>query len=246
MADAERAMAEVGKKARVLPSIKPERDEVASYRRSARAEPPRPSSFNGLMAVVILVMGLMMAVGGVALYEVQQKLDHANRLLEQGQANVSDLESRVVSTGTDVSKTLRDLKGQVQTNFTEIDKLWAVAYRQNKPEIQQNAQAIERLQLDLEGKLAAIDSAVKSINQQTAASLQKMQAVRDGQMNDSEELITQLALLRTQVQEQATVMEAVRRQTRGMDARMQEVRADIEAINGFRASFNERLLNLER
>lgn len=228
-------MADQGRKGSGIPSIKPERDEVASFRRSARSEAPRPSNWSGILGVVILLMGAMMVAGGIALYEVQQKLDHANRLLAQGQADHSDLESRLAATGTDVSKTLGDLDERVETNFSEIDKLWAVAFRQNKPEIQQNAQAIEKLQLDLEGQLALINGAVKTINEQS-----------DGLVDDSEELLIQLALLRSQVQEQATLMEAIRRQANSLDARMQDVQKDIEAINGFRASFNERLLQLEQ
>lgn len=228
-------MADQGRKGSGIPSIKPERDEVASFRRSARSEAPRPSNWSGVLGVVILLMGAMMVAGGIALYEVQQKLDHANRLLAQGQADHSDLESRLAATGTDVSKTLGGLDARVKTNFSEIDKLWAVAFRQNKPEIQQNAQAIEKLQLDLEGQLALINGAVKTINEQS-----------DGLVDDSEELLIQLALLRSQVQEQATLMEAIRRQANSLDARMQDVQKDIDAINGFRASFNERLLQLEQ
>ena len=112
-----------------IPSIKPAQDEVASYRRSGRFEAPKQSNFNGLLVFVIVLMAIMMGIGGYTLYEVQQRLASSNELLEQGQENTRQLESRLAATGTDVSKTLLDLKAQVNTNFTEIDKLWAVSHR---------------------------------------------------------------------------------------------------------------------
>lgn len=105
-----------------IPSIKPAQDEVASYRRSGRSEAPKQSNFNGLLVFVIVLMAIMMGIGGYTLFEVQEKLERSNQLLEQGQENTRQLDSRLAATGTDVSKTLRDLKAQMNTNFTEIDK----------------------------------------------------------------------------------------------------------------------------
>ena len=70
------------------------------------------------------------------LYEVQQNLAISNQLLNQGQNNIRDLNNRISETGTDVLKTTQDLSDQVKLNFSEIDKLWKIAHRQNKPDIQ--------------------------------------------------------------------------------------------------------------
>jgi len=132
-----------------IPSIKPEQDEVASYRSSGRSAAPKQSNFNGLLVFVIVLMAIMMGFGGYTLFEVQKKLDQSNELLAQGQENIRELDSRLAATGTDVSKTLQDLKEQVSTNFSEIDKLWAVSYRQNRPDIQKNVRAIAALEGNL-------------------------------------------------------------------------------------------------
>ena len=119
-----------------IPSIKPDQVDVASYRRNARVDPPKQSNFNGFLVFVIALMAIIMGVGGFALYEVQQSLALSNKLLDQGQNNIRDLDTRLSETGTDVLKTTQDLSDQVKLNFTEIDKLWKVAHRQNKPDIQ--------------------------------------------------------------------------------------------------------------
>ena len=68
-------------------------------------------------------MAIIMGVGGFVLYEVQQNLALSNQLLDQGQNNIRDLDTRLSETGTDVLKTTQDLSDQVKLNFTEIDKL---------------------------------------------------------------------------------------------------------------------------
>ena len=84
-----------------IPAIKPARDEIATRVRSGRAEAPRQSNFNGLLVFVIILMAVIMGVGGYTIYEVQQKLNQANVLLEKGQENISALEARLAATGTD-------------------------------------------------------------------------------------------------------------------------------------------------
>jgi len=80
-------------------------------------------------------MVIVMGFGGYVLYEVQKKLVEANELLSKSQDSILELEGRLAATGTDVSKTLQEMQGQAETNVGEIDKLWAVAYRQNRPKI---------------------------------------------------------------------------------------------------------------
>ena len=96
-----------------IPSIKPDQDEVASYRSSGRSSAPKQSNFNGLLVFVILLMAIIMGIGGYTLFEVQNKLDRSNQLLAQGQKNIAELDSQLAATGTDVSKTLQDLKAHV-------------------------------------------------------------------------------------------------------------------------------------
>ena len=218
---------------------------MARYRRSARSEPPRQTNWGGLMAFTIVVMAAALAAGGYSLYRLHLQLERNEAVLARMEASNKDLEARLAATGTDTSKAFRDVDGRVQQNYSEIDKLWAVAYRQNKPEIQQNAQAIEKLELQMQGRLVAMDGTVQALNGQLA-SLQEQQALREAVLQDPEEVITQLSLLQDQAREQAVALEALQRQGNSLRKTMKEVQADIVAINGFRANFNERLLDLER
>ena len=228
-----------------IPSIKPEQDEVASYRSSGRSAAPKQSNFNGLLVFVIVLMAIMMGFGGYTLFEVQKKLDQSNELLAQGQENIRELDSRLAATGTDVSKTLQDLKEQVSTNFSEIDKLWAVSYRQNRPDIQKNVRAIATLEDNLGKKVETMDQSVKQMSSQYQTTLNEISNLREGLLRDNEELITEIALLRGQVQDQAVAQEAIRRNISSLTQQVKETEEAIAAIDRHRLQLTQKLAQLQ-
>jgi uncharacterized protein HemX len=228
-----------------IPSITPAQDEVASFRRSGRSDSPKQSNFNGLLVFVIVLMAIMMGIGGYTLYEVQERLERSNKLLEQGQENTRQLDSRLAATGTDVSKTLLDLQAQVNTNFTEIDKLWSVSHRQNKPDIQKNVRAIAGLKGDLGVKITSMTLSVNKMSSQYQGMLEKLSGFEEGLLQDNEELITEIALLRGQVQDQAVVQGATKRNLSSVDLQIKEMQDAINSIDAHRKQIAQKLNELE-
>ena len=224
-----------------IPSIKPDQDEVASYRSSARSAAPRQSNFNGLLVFVIVLMAIIMGIGGYTLFEVQNKLDRSNQLLAQGQENIAELDSRLAATGTDVSKTLQDLKAQLSTNFSEIDKLWAVSYRQNKPDIQKNVRSIASLKDNLAQRVTSMSGSVRQMTTQYQAILDELSGLREGLLQDNEELITEIALLRGQVQDQAVAQEASRRNLNSLTKQLNDITEAIDSIDQHRRQLAQKL-----
>ena len=224
-----------------IPSIKPDQDEVASYRSSARSAAPRQSNFNGLLVFVIFLMAIIMGIGGYTLFEVQNKLVRSNQLLAQGQENIAELDSRLAATGTDVSKTLQDLKAQLSTNFSEIDKLWAVSYRQNKPDIQKNVRSIASLKDDLGQRVTSMSGSLQQMTTQYQAILDELSGLREGLLQDNEELITEIALLRGQVQDQAVAQEASRRNLNSLTKQLNDITEAIDSIDQHRRQLAQKL-----
>jgi chromosome segregation ATPase len=219
----------------LIPSIAPAKDEVASYRRSGRAEAPKQSNFNGLLVFALVIMAIMMGIGGFALYEVQKKLDQSNQLLAQGQKSIRDLDDRLAATGTDVSKTLQVMKAQQTTNVTEIDKLWGVAFRSNRPRIEGMEVTIKSLlEMDkrLDTKASTVTQRFDTFSQQT----------RD----DSEDLATRVALVRGQVQDQSVLLEANRRSVLALQSQMKDTREAISVIDRYRQQVNQSLVDINR
>ncbi|SVA83344.1 uncharacterized protein METZ01_LOCUS136198 [marine metagenome] len=224
-----------------IPSIKPDQDEVASYRSSARSAAPRQSNFNGLLVFVIVLMAIIMGIGGYTLFEVRNKLDSSNELLAQGREKIAELDSRLAATGTDVSKTLQDLKAQLSTNFSEIDKLWAVSYRQNKPDIQKNVRSIASLKDDLGQRVTSMSGSLQQMTTQYQAILDELSGLREGLLQDNEELITEITLLRGQVQDQAVAQEASRRNLNSLTKQLNDITEAIDSIDQHRRQLAQKL-----
>ena len=224
-----------------IPSIKPDQDEVASYRSSARSAAPKQSNFNGLLVFVIVLMAIIMGIGGYTLFEVQNKLDRSNKLLAQGQENIAELDSQLAATGTDVSKTLQDIKAQLSTNFSEIDKLWAVSYRQNKPDIQKNVRSIASLKDDLGKRVTSMSGAMQEMTTQYQTIIDELSGLREGLLKDNEELITEITMLRGQVQDQAVAQEASRRNMNSLTNQLNDIDEAIDSIDQHRRQLAQKL-----
>lgn len=228
-----------------LPAIRPAQDEVSSYRRSNRSEAPKQSNFNGILVFVILIMAIMMGVGGFTLYEVQKKLNQSNVLLARGQENLRELDNRLAATGTDVSKTLQIMRGLMDTNVSEIDKLWALSHRQNKPNITKNEAAINKLRADLQSSVRPLTRTVGSVVEKFNNLSTDMTQVKQDLVDDNEEMTTQVSLVKGQVQDQSVQVEGNRREISILVNQMKVVQEAIDVIDQYRRQINQRLRDLQ-
>ena len=186
-----------------------------------------------------------MGVGGYYLYEVQLKLNEANLLLVKGQDNIKALEDRLAATGTDVSKTLQDMQEQTKENFKQIDLLWGHAYRTNKPNITKNTNAIAALRKDLDSEVKPLTKSVNRVKSNFQTLSDEMTLVKQNLQDDSEEITTQVALVRGQVEDQATVVEANRRNATALTKQLVEVQEAIDVIDAYRRQINQRLIEIQ-
>ncbi len=230
----------------LIPSIAPEKDELASRRRNMSA--PRDSNFRGLLVFCLVIMAVVLGIGGYTLYEVQQRLNQSNELLDQANRGVQDLEASLAAAGTDVSKELQTLKEQQATNFSEIDKLWRVAYRENRPNIKQLENSFKDMALTNE-KLSTEIIALRAKVDQSASAFKSlsdtMKQTRENLLAESEELKTSISLLRGQVQDQAVTAEAAKREVGTMNRSVKEIQEAIDAIDRYRQQITQRVLQIE-
>lgn len=231
-----------------MPAIKPAQDEVAMYRRTNRGEAPKQSNFNGLLVFSLVLMAIMMGVGGFTLYEVQLRLDESNTILEQANKNVRDLESRLEATGSDVSKTIQQLKGQQATNISEIDKLWKVAHRENRPKILELEKGIAIVISDskkLEVLNASIMSDVDKVVTGFNTLFDDMTGLQENINAEATAMSSEVSKVRGQVQDQADLVERNRRELSSLDNKVEKIEEDIRIIDKNRQLVNQKLLNLQ-
>lgn len=229
-----------------LPSITPDAEDVSSYRRGSRTEAPKQSNFNGILMFVIVIMVLVMGFGGYVLFQVQNKLDEANAQLVQSGASIDELESRLAATGSDVSKTFETMQVQSNKNVSEIDKLWAVAYRQNRPKIDQVALDLETAITGFKAELDPIAGAVSGVGDQFDALNKEMIGLKQLVTMDTEDRATELALIRQQLQDQTDTLETLRRELGVVKKQLSEAKEDIRSNLEYRARHNGEVLEMKK
>ncbi|MDK1022903.1 MAG: hypothetical protein QGD92_01565 [Gammaproteobacteria bacterium] len=234
-----------------LHSIVPAKDEVASYKRiqgrGGRADAPRQNNFNGMLVFVIVLMAIVMGIGGYAVYEVQKKLERANILLAKGQENVIELEKRLNATGTDVSKTLMSINGQLEANQHEIRKLWDVSNKRNKKWIQDNQSTISKNKTNIQqagNNVSELTRQLGSVVSGFERMSKEVKAVQQGLLDDNNELITQIILVRGQIQDQVVEIKGVNRQLTSLTGKQKSIQEAIEAIDEHRRLLNRQLSDL--
>ena len=221
-----------------IPVIAPEKDELDSRRRTLAA--PRQSNFRGLLVFSLVLMAVVLGIGGYTLYEVQQRLDRSNELLDQANKGVRDLDARLAATGTDVSKELQTLKEQQATNFSEIDKLWRVAYRENRPAIKK----LEQTATSLETASTKLGKDMTSVKAEVKTSTAAISKARTDLLADNEELRTALSMLRGQIQDQSVQTEAQKRSIATMIKQIEDIEEAINAIDRYRQQVNQQIIEL--
>jgi chromosome segregation ATPase len=236
-----------------IPSLKPAKDEVASYRRSqaknTRRAVPKQGNFNGMLVFVIVLMAIMMGIGGYTLYEVQKKLERSNILLAKGQENVIELERRLNATGTDVSKTLETIGKKIDGNLDEIRKLWDVSNKRNKKWIQDNQAAIKKVSGSIDKTVEGVSSVTQKLNG-IATRFEKlnqdMVKLQRSITDENAEISTQITLVRGQVQDQIVELKGLARQMNLLANREKNTEEAIEAIDEHRRQLNIKISDLQK
>ena len=127
-----------------LPSLAPERDQVAAYR-SSRNEPkgraPAPSGGGGSAFTTVLLILILVALGlGGWWFDMQNKTTQAQ--LSAAEARIQELEDKLSATGEEMGESsvvikarLTDLTERTDELWKQMDKLWASAWRRNQADI---------------------------------------------------------------------------------------------------------------
>ena len=233
----------------LMPSIKPDQDEVAAFQNSRRSEAPKQSNFNGMLVFVIVLMAIIMGVGGFVLYEVQLKLEEANQLLAEGQKADKDLADNIAATGTGVDRTLQVLKGKIDVNESEIRKLWDVSNKRNRRWIKDNEKNVKAVQTRLaEVSLSneQMSSTVSTIQSEFVRLNTDMTEVQQLVQDDSEEMTTQVEIVRGQVQDTAVEVGGNKRLIAALQKKVDKAEDDIAAIDQYRLQVNKQILELRR
>jgi chromosome segregation ATPase len=232
-----------------IPPIVPTRDEVASRQRSRKA--PRgnggknathQSGGAGLLARLFIVVSLVVAAVACAwAWQLQQELDIAESVLTQYEQRISDLEDRLSDTDEGMNQSTAAMAVKVKELYSEVDKLWASAWRRNKAKIE----GLEKSRDDQGGQITTLSETSRQYSRQLqslASDTEKLRAVAA----DLERLVS-VAQSNQQLLER--LGDDVNRA--GLDlARLQQQMGALEewqaSVDGFRKQVNQSLLRLQQ
>jgi len=272
-----------------LPRMVPDRDEIRTRKGSGQeskptgsgsAPKPAPSTPRGssgsLVWVALLVLFAALVGVGLMAYSQNQMLASYEERLQLADDRISSLERSMNETGesvamneTAINAQFRAIKSETDMQMSEIRKLWDVSNKRNREWIEENQQAIGKLQTDLQAQtdqLAALstnldqqsqtmntlasrlDSQQQNASQraETLASVQQQMTALNEDLESidlaslEERLISLTLGQETLQQEQGDMRSSVQ----DMNATVQELDETIQAIDASRLDTNRRLVTL--
>jgi chromosome segregation ATPase len=169
----------VSDKQQPLPSLAPERDQVAAYRSSrsdSKGRAPAPSGGGGSAFTTILLFIVFIAIGlGGWWFDMQNKTFKAQ--IASAEARIQELENRLSATGEELGESsvviktrLSELAERTDELWKQMDKLWASAWRRNQAEIK-----------DLETQLSQQSKTISSLSTAQKNSSESIKSVANKQ-----------------------------------------------------------------
>ena len=237
-----------------IPQMIPERDELDSYRRQ-RIETPEPrkpakparaaatesaagvSSGWRLLAIAGLVFGLVATGAGVALFQQTTVLKSA---LEQSNLRITDLEGRLSSTGDSMNQSSASMQVKLKELGSEVDKLWASAWRKNGERIDGLDAALKKTGGTVEAdrkQIAALAAEQDRLKQQVVASQDLAGAIKT--------LQEQQANLQSALGRLNSTMNSLASTQSAQEARIKDNEQWVQSNIEFRKQVTQRLTRLE-
>lgn len=230
-----------------IPPIIPTRDAVVS-RQTGRKKAPgggkkavRSGGGGGLLARLFIVIGLVVA--GVACawaWQLQQELNNAETVMDSYEARIADLEDRLSDTDEGMNQSAATMAVKVKELYSEVDKLWASAWRKNKAKIA----ALEKSSSAHGSTLSTLTNTDKTYSGQLkslASDVEKLRSVA----GDLERLVASAKSNQTLMER---LGDDVSRATLEVAKLKKQVQAAEEwqgSVDGFRRQVNQTLIRLE-
>ena len=233
-----------------IPPIIPARDEVVSRQHSSGKTAGRGKQAArsgggggaGIVARLFIVIALVVAAVATAwAWEQQQQLDAAAALMVRYEARISDLEDRLSDTDEGMNQSAASLGVKIKQLTSEVDKLWASAWRKNKARIA----ALETSSSAHGSRLSTLGNTDKEYSAQLkslAADVAKLRSVAgDLERLASTATANQAMMERLGDDSSRTTLEVAK-----LQKQVQSLEEGKAAVDGFRRQVNQSLLQLRK
>ncbi|WP_045858211.1 hypothetical protein [Teredinibacter purpureus] len=228
-----------------LNPIRPEQDEIVRHRQ--RSTPPKASAKVHTPVRPVIVksplapIAFMLAIAGVGLAGFSYwQLVQTQQTLSAADARIVALEGQLQLTGDESSASVTALQAKLKWADSEIRKLWGVSYDRNKKDIAENKQQIAVLK----NGAKSVDSKIQTALKNTTAEINLINDLLDSQQSAMSGVESKALSQTTQVQALTDKIRLLEKTEADLKRRISTNEEAIQAIDAFRRSVNQQLLQL--
>jgi chromosome segregation ATPase len=230
-----------------IPPIIPARDEVVSRQAARQNSRPRGKKSvsgggAGLLARLFIVISLVVAAVACAwAWQLQQELDATVPVLALYEERISDLEDRLSDTDEGMNQSAVTLGVKIKELASEVDKLWASAWRRNKAKIAELEKSSSAHGSQL-STLAKTDSTYSTQLQSLATDIQKLRSVA----GDLEQLVASAKSNQALLEQLGDDVSRSTLEIARLQKRLQTGEEWQASVDGFRKQVNKSLIRLQK
>ena len=119
-----------------IPPIVPQRDVTAIGATGSTRARTSAAGGAGLWARLFITVSLVVAAVACAwAWQLQLELERSTEIQDSYEARIADLEDRLSDTDEGMSQSATAMAVKIKELYSEVDKLWASAWRRNKAKI---------------------------------------------------------------------------------------------------------------
>ncbi|MAC35415.1 MAG: hypothetical protein CME40_06260 [Haliea sp.] len=184
----------------------------------------------------------MLLAAGAAFWawQLQQKLGQANVTMERYAQRIADLEDRLSDTDEGLSQNTQAMAVKIKELYSEVDKLWASAWRRNKAAIEE----LQKSSSSQGNKLSATEKSLASAQEQlkqASADLARLKSVA----GDLERLMSSAKANQAAVDRATETLNRLSGQVAGLAKKVENQEQWLQSIDAFRRQVNGSLTELQ-
>jgi len=238
-----------------IPSIVPSRDLESHYAagQSRGARPARGKSKGGgkppagdaggagVWTRLFLTVSLVIAAVACAwAWQLQEQLEQSGHLMARYEARISDLEDRLSDTDEGLSQNTAAMAVKIKELYSEVDKLWAGAWRKHKAKIEvleTSSRANSKKLASAEKSLTTVQAQLKSASKDLA----KLKSVS----GDLGRLMSSAKANQSEVERVADDLNRINLEFAKMTKQVKDNKEWLGSINAFRSQVNSALTRMQ-
>lgn len=234
-----------------LSPIRPEQDEIAARKRNQRSGAARPAAAGAqgnIPARPIVVksklapLALLLALAGIgAAGFAYWQLEQTRLTLVSAEARIGELEKQLEMTGDESTASMTAVQAKLKWADSEIRKLWGVSFDRNKKAIESNQQEIAALKKGA----GSVDGKIKAALKESTAEIKLINDLLDSQQTALTNVESKALAQVGQVQELTDKVRQLEKLDAELQRRITTNEEAIQAIDAFRRSINQQILELK-